>query len=513
MNRRLAAAFCALAFFVLGFLLLRRLSDFPGLHGDEAWVGLYALRIIRGGLYSPHEMNTYTGPLYGWLLSWVFRLLGPGVSALRLPGVLLNLCAAAVLARHFWRREGPASSALWFALLLGSPLFLLKSRIAWEVYALQPLLLALVLAASRRALDDDGGGAANALLLLAACHVGTLNHFIFATVPVSLLAYAAVRCVLHRDDRALGLLGLAAYACAQTFLVGALKPRLDDAFWTAHRAPIGAAWLALPFLGVALFASSRVGWRTSLEALTARARALPERSFSAARSVLSFGVFAFVFFHWIALMQILSGVSVFMRLTAWEPSLLLAVPLYAGAGLGMAALFAQGLRALYARQAPEGPAGLSLWFLCYAASFPLFRTHSSIRYYVLPAFLALAALAALLPQLLAPRPRIRAALFVGLLCLFGFSVRESAMAGVRPPILFHVGWRWENSADFLPKRAVYEALRDQGYCEFHPDSFIGLPMIFYVNTEKRECPRSETVRLEVCPSCPRPYYRWEAARR
>ncbi|MFA6028598.1 MAG: glycosyltransferase family 39 protein [Elusimicrobiota bacterium] len=510
MNRRLAAALCALAFAVLAFLLLRRLSDFPGLHGDEAWVGLYAVRILKGGLYSPHEMNTYTGPLYGWLLSGVYRLLGASVFSLRLPGALLNLFAAGLLAGHFWRREGPRSSLLWLALLLGSPLFLLKSRVAWEVYALQPLLLALVFAASRRALDDDGGGTRNALLFLAACHLGVLNHFIFSSVPVSLLAYAAFRSILQRDARALDLLALAAYASLQTLLVGTLKPRVGDAFWLEHRAPLCAAWLSLPFLGGALYRGLRSRWLPALGVLATRAAALPERVFSSARVVVCVGFAAFVFFHWIAFMQILSGVSVFMRLTSWEPSLFLAVPLYAGAGLSMVVLFSEGLRALYSREVPEGPRGVALWFLCYAAAFPLFRTHSTIRYYILPAFLALAALAVLLPPLLERRAGARAALFAGLLCLFTLSVKESSMSGVRFPVSFHVGWRWENSGDFLPKKGLYDEISSLGYCEFHPDSFIGLPMIFYLNTEKRDCSRSETVRIEVCPSCPRPYFRWEA---
>jgi hypothetical protein len=53
-------------------LLSFNLTQFPGLHGDEAWLGLFVLQIRDRGLYSPHEMNHHTGSLYAWLLSWVF---------------------------------------------------------------------------------------------------------------------------------------------------------------------------------------------------------------------------------------------------------------------------------------------------------------------------------------------------------------------------------------------------------------------------------------------------------
>jgi hypothetical protein len=70
------------------------LAQFPGLHSDEAWLGLFALQIRDRGLYSPHEMNTYTGSLYAWLLSWVFTYFPPDVFSLRIGGVLLNLTSA-----------------------------------------------------------------------------------------------------------------------------------------------------------------------------------------------------------------------------------------------------------------------------------------------------------------------------------------------------------------------------------------------------------------------------------
>ncbi|HXT02319.1 MAG TPA: hypothetical protein VN915_16720, partial [Elusimicrobiota bacterium] len=56
----------ALTLLLLGLAVaavVTHLARLPALTSDEAWLGLYALR--SRGLPSPHEMNTYTGPLYG----------------------------------------------------------------------------------------------------------------------------------------------------------------------------------------------------------------------------------------------------------------------------------------------------------------------------------------------------------------------------------------------------------------------------------------------------------------
>src|SRR5207244_10034055 len=59
------AAASAYAIAMLAF----HFATFPGLHGDEAWFGLFALRVRDAGLFTPSGMNWYTGSIYGWLVS------------------------------------------------------------------------------------------------------------------------------------------------------------------------------------------------------------------------------------------------------------------------------------------------------------------------------------------------------------------------------------------------------------------------------------------------------------
>ena len=107
--------------------LLWRLDAFPAMTLDEAWIGMFATRLRERGVYTPHAMNTYTSALYALGAAGMFRLMGTGLLALRLPGALASLLALS--------GRGP-----WLPLLaLGSAYLMCKSRLGWEVYALQPL--------------------------------------------------------------------------------------------------------------------------------------------------------------------------------------------------------------------------------------------------------------------------------------------------------------------------------------------------------------------------------------
>src|SRR5215831_8954145 len=184
--RRVWSWVIALGCVYLLALLSFRLAQFPGLHGDEAWLGLFALRIRDQGLYSPHEMNTYTGSLYAWLLSWVFTYFPPDVFSLRIGGVLLNGSAVVIATWHFAKRFGLGSALVWLYLLGTSALFVFKSRLAWEVTALQNLLLTGILVLCARFLEDRRRAFGDVLAFLVLNYIGVINHFIFISVPASL---------------------------------------------------------------------------------------------------------------------------------------------------------------------------------------------------------------------------------------------------------------------------------------------------------------------------------------
>ncbi|MFA6092519.1 MAG: hypothetical protein WCU88_03550 [Elusimicrobiota bacterium] len=517
MSRKAALACTAAGCALFALISFSRLADFPGLHGDEAWVGIYAKRLLAHGLVSPHEMNAYTGPLYGWLLARVFSWMRADVFALRLPGTLFNAAAVALMARHLWKSFGPSAALAWTGLLLASPLFLLKGRVAWEVYALQPLLLALLFPLLWRMLEDGRTSFLRAAGFLALCQIGVLNHFIFISVPLSLGVAALMGVALLEEKRFAGLLSASAWAILQSAIVYLSKPRVSEAFWQEHRATLLAAAVFLPFI----LAGIQQACGPMAEALIERARAsatLRAKAFFRAAVFLSAAVCAA--FHAPAMVAIGSGVAVLRRLSSWDPPLLLSVILYAWAAALLCVLFTASVRAACPSKADADPAVqgggvyarfLLLWPLAYAAVFMLLRMTSSIRYYILFSFIVLAASAVLLPRALHRRRWAALALCGGFL-VCGFSVRELFLGAERRPVRLRVGWRAENSWDFLPKQALLPEWRRSKACSAEPTSFIGLPLAFLRNSETRteDCDSSIEFSARYCEECVRaPYFTWE----
>lgn len=504
-----AAAFALWAY--LTALLLHRLAEFPGLHGDEAWLGLFALRIKARGLYTPHEMNSYTGSIYAWFLSWVFGRWTPDVFTLRLPSALLNSAAAALGALEFGRRYGPRAAVAWLTLLSASALFVLKSRLGWEITALQNLLGVAILALGARYADRPAGFG-GALLLLSATFLGVTNHFIFLSVPASLFLAAAWATGVRKDWARLGLLRLSAANLAMSAAVFLLKPRVTEAFWQEHMALVSAAGLLLAPAFAAAYAFSGsldARLRRTLELASTPGRAIW------ARRALTVAVLLFVFFHLKAWVQVWSGVALFERFSSWVPPLAVRALLYAWAAglLGYFALrVARALEGPEARTLGEAERFVALWALVYLGVFVLFRNINSIRYYMLPTLLMIAAL-------VPPLSRLRwrehwkagAASLAAAVLLNACYWREIGGPNERPPIAFRIGWHRERSADFLPKAALEKALHDEKICSFKDfSSFIDLPLVFHLQGHPVEgCDQTKVLATAYCLDCPRPpYFTW-----
>ncbi|MBI3300432.1 MAG: hypothetical protein HYZ75_19880 [Elusimicrobia bacterium] len=483
---RAADAVALVILAVMAASLFTRLQDFPGLHGDEAWVGLFALRLRERGLYTPHEMNTYTGALYPWLVKSAFGRWGVSVESLRLPGALFNVAAWLVLWRTAVRAAGPRAGLAWCALAASSAIVVLKSRVAWEVYALQPLLLGLCVAAALKVLD--GGRRGPALLLFAASLIGVQNHFIFLSLPLALAGAAAALHAREGGERWLDLLQAALVNLGPCLILFAVKPLLTEASWPMLRVPLLAAFCLLPFAAVAaLEAAPR--WRAALAGLFVHPRA-PEAAAWARRAFFALLAAAF-WFHWVALIQIQSGVAVLARLASWRLPGFVEVLLYAWAALFLAAVLGRGVRRLDGAGSGESQAETLLAVLpvVYAAVFILFRNTSSIRYYILLSHLFLLAAAAAWPRLPPARRRpVLAAAAVGGVALHLMFWTALLSPSVHSPFRFRVGWHREKSYDFLPKEELFAEAQRRGVCEVvHGESMLDIPLIFDLHAHPRVC--------------------------
>ncbi len=493
MKRIDAAAIALLAACLI--TLFARLSFVPALSLDEAWIGLFTERLRLLGAYTPHQMNHYTGPLFSWLVYASFSLRGLSVESLRLPGAVLNAAAFTGLWLHLRRRVSPEAAASWALLCVGSAYLLMKSRLAWEVYAFHPILILGTLAV----LAQPGRGPVLVLLTL----LGVENHFIYLSIPASLVVLFGTRTAWRGEKEAMGGLRDSASALAAGIAFALIKNPISDELWVAHRPALLTALAVLPVLAA-------VAIRQASDALLL----LP---FTRARRELSIffalTLTAFVGWHLIPLIQVFAGPVVFKRLFSYELPGVLTVLLHAW-GLFLAGLLAWNcVRAWHDETLSFHERTLQLWPAAFATVFILFRHTSSLRYYSLPSLLALLALAVALPKLArADKRGVYACALSAALLTQGFLLRELRSPGDRRPLNFRVGWRKENSKDFARKEALFAAFDASRACVVaHQErSFTPIPLAFHrAVAPDAHCDAALAFDADQCPDCAAPpYYRW-----
>lgn len=496
MKRIDAAAIALLLVCLVG--LLARLSVVPALSLDEAWIGLFTERLRMLGVYTPHQMNHYTGPLFSWLVYASFWMRGLSLENLRLPGALLNAAALTGLWLHLRRRVSPEAAASWALLCAGSVYLLMKSRLAWEVYALHPILILGTLAVLARP------GRAPALVALTM--IGVQNHFIYLSIPASLVVLFGARAAWRGEKEARGRLRDAASALAAGVVFALVKNPISDELWAAHRAVLLAALVVLPLL-----AAAAVRFASDDLLLLPFTRTRRELSIFFALTIS-----AFIGWHLIPVIQVLAGPVVFKRMFSYELPGPLSVLLHAW-GLFLAGVAVWNcVRAWHDDSLPFHERTLLLWPAAYATVFILFRHTSSLRYYSLPSLLGLLALSAALPRL--PRADRRGVYLCALaaaLVTQGFLLSEIRSPGDRRPLTFRVGWRKENSKDFARKEALFAAFDASRACvvAHRERSFTPIPLVFH-RLEKPDaaCDAALAFDADQCPECAAPpYYRWTVA--
>jgi hypothetical protein len=306
------------------------------------------------------------------------------------------------------------------------------------------------------------------------------------------------------DDRHANFLRL----CAANLLMAAglylVKPALTDEFWVSHRPALLAAAAFWPVVCAAFYDSGLA--RGGLERLVAWTR----RFARPLLAILSLGLAAFFVYHWIALIQIWSGVAVFRRLASWNPPLWLALPLYVWAAALLAVFFhfsLSRLKASAAQALPPYERLLIFWPLAYAAIFILFRNTSSIRYYVIPSFLLWCALAVILPRL---SVRSRGLLALGTLLIYGCAWNQSAGPSRHKPLRFYIAWHLERSIDFADNSDLARLADEQRICNFpNADSFTDMPLLF-LSEGRAKCDPRKSLLTEYCWDCVQaPYFKWQ----
>jgi hypothetical protein len=482
------------------------LADFPGLHGDEAWMGLDAIAIARHGLFSLHGMNNYTGALFSQIAAAQFSLTGISVFSLRLPGIVCNGLAVALVAGSLWKQGHRALLAT--VLFASSLLFLFYSRVGWEVSALQNLLLAMIFAALVKLFSDPPAGTGWTFLFFAAFALGIWNHFIFSAATSS-FAITTILVALRWPDRQstrAALLGLANLLLQAILMTG--QWLVPDGPFDSHGLPALLAALLLVVAAHVAFARFEPSLSHRLLDLRARRPDLARRVevgltvVTAAILIFSLPLDGLSFFGTV------SGYIMEARVASDMPAGPEAFAMHAVMTILLAAFFILGKR--LADPLRQGPDLLlkRMFFLWTIVFFPALRVetpHALDRYYIIPQFLFFCALTLSMEDL--PRscrrglPVVLALSLLNSQGLFWQAIRQTAN---RAPFDFQYGLYEETSRHFLKSGALHGVLVERGLCTVHSSSFFISEPLAFLSAADPTCRGNGAARVEYCDTCQNP---------
>lgn len=177
---------------IIAFLWLWRISDFPGLHADEAWAGLRAHGFLTTGHLEAFGMTRYTGSMQSLLAAPFFEILGTSVFSLRIAGILFNLAGLCLVVKVLGKGKKQAS-CIFLLLMLQSSMWLLYPRIAWEVSSFTLFFVAIFLFIHSKINTQKSPETIWVFLFFLVGLLSSYNHIIFSCIA---FAYLLARIVM-----------------------------------------------------------------------------------------------------------------------------------------------------------------------------------------------------------------------------------------------------------------------------------------------------------------------------
>ena len=182
---------------VAAFLRIYRLADLPpGLHGDEAWTGLDALRIIDEGWIGPYvgsALGQPTGPLY--FTAFVFKLSHASLFTLRLSMAILGVATVPLAYLLFRVGFGRWVAIFGMVALTFAYWHLHFSRISFMIISM-PMMIGLAAVATLWAMRSAKKWPWLIAGLVLGVGVYTYSGYLLFPVVVGIVL--AVRLALHR---------------------------------------------------------------------------------------------------------------------------------------------------------------------------------------------------------------------------------------------------------------------------------------------------------------------------
>ena len=347
-----------------------------GLHGDEAWFGLKASEYLHEGIRFPWGMNHYSGILQGLVNALVFKYFGIGIYQLRISGVVINVISLILLLYFLYKKNG-AKSAFFFTLLFAqSAFYLIGPKIAWEVCTFNLLFLtAFVISLYKLSDDKNDISISWAFFFLFSSLIGSYNHILFSSLPLSFLAGLSLW-KFYNADRNGGTRSIA-------FLLITLVN--TTVLFLFMKFAIGLFWPFLHLYCFLYFIASILLESLFIKPIALWCSSILEPVFKIRFSksflicVSSIFTFSFSLFHGMLFFQILSQRILFLRVFSYELPLWIAVTLFASAVVIGAFLIVSLVNDIRFR--PREPWAFII--VGYLGTFTLYATEASIRYFLI----------------------------------------------------------------------------------------------------------------------------------
>lgn len=418
-------------------LLFPLLGTVPGLHGDEAWSGLRADEILHGN-HTLIGMNGYTGPLHQYVLAPLFWLFGFHVWLLRFPTAVASLVCLFLYFRVVKGLFSEQLALLASVILVAMPFFTTFGRLAFEVFALNPVLALLALLLLHRSGGEESKGQLWHSIGAGIClGFGIWNHLIFLSIPAALFAVAFSR-------HGFRLLKNPKTYCVGYGLTLALSPRLF------------------------MFGSTGEGGKTA--------------SFYGNIDAV-FSAFCGRLWEWPGLLlEIAHGDLLFQRFTGQVvfKTINLFVPLFA---IGVVLMIRRAWANRAQLRSIEQEILIFSYTLFLATAFLCPR--NSDRYFLFPLYLLPIFVAFGLVEL----GKIRCLRIPALVTLFCFVIFNLARIGTNyfVPLVqghcrssdFSMGSQSETSNHFIPTDQLYREIQKDNFKQVYAEFFIALPLKFY----------------------------------
>jgi hypothetical protein len=504
-------AILGIIFLYISSVMTWDLASFPGLHGDEAWLGLNAEKILREGTRTIHGMNTYTGVLYSGLVALFFQGMGITVFSLRMVGVIFNWLGLIMVAMSLYRYLDRQAALLATFLFLASSSYLLFPRIAWEVCALQGFFLAIHFAILLRYLKTDRleWGAAYTFFLITA--LGVLNHFIFIYESLGLTLATVLIAIRYCNRQAIELLALSLLSLVMVMTLYISKPSISEDDFQKY-------WLillviSLLFLGIITFIFEKIRELSS----SILPRILPHRQFWSwvvmipIIGIVCFLLFQFITIHSWSFFGTISGIVVIERLSSYSLNNYEKSGLEIAWGALLLLFVIRGIQKIY-RQSDQEKMPIAVFFFLYTFSCLLFISlapGTSDRYYIIPLYLLLFSFPIVVMK--ETRRASDRSFWLGLSLVLGITIsitqsllwKNILQTDNRVPITVRYGNYQDLSHHFLKLDDLATFLEEKQICKVDEETnfFIKNPLEFLGIDRSFPCDPNKTVRIEYCETC------------